>query len=235
MAAKEETIALAYLRRAGDQKNKCMLTSERLMLVYKGHFYSFDRPHIKAIYFSRRRLLLPLVSGGIIAPLSLLAIFLNLYNLLPLLFIFFIGLLLFYLGVQQHPVLTVKDSVKEHDFFLEEITPNLKAFVSFARQVIFSGHSLLYLPIRAEEWEKKADHDEILTYELQQQGYIRLLNEQQIARWDKPVDDNSPWLILHIDLLRAGDSIRYEDEGSGELYAHLYQPLNRRAVVHVGH
>lgn len=234
MADFEETIAIAYLQQAEDKENKCMLTSERLMVVYRGNLNSFDRHHIKALGFHTRRLLLPLVSGGIMAPLSLLAIFLNLYNPWPLMFILFLGMALFYLGWQQHPVLTVTDTVKEHDFFLKEISPNLKAFVSFASQLIFQGSSLIFYPILLEEWEAVKNQEEFRPQMLEEKAFLRLMNPQQLARWQRQKrDEVTAYAILHIDPLKVKANIRYEsmERGSSELYAHLYGSINREAIV----
>lgn len=233
MADYEETIAIVYLHLAEDQDNKCMLTSERLMVVYKGKLDSYDRTHIRDLYFNKRRLLLPLVSGGIAAPLSLLAIFLNLYNPWPLMFVFFLGLALFYLGLQQHPVLTIKDTVKEHDYFLQEVTPNLKAFLSFARQVIFRGESLLFLALPLDQWQEIQGAEVIQPFELKQQGFIRLMNQQQLKRW-KLQKKEAPggWAVLHIDPTRVQADIRYEAApGTRELFAHLYGSLRKENVL----
>ncbi|WPP47943.1 DUF952 domain-containing protein [Catalinimonas niigatensis] len=234
MADFEETIAIAYLQQAEDKENKCTLTSERLMVVYRGNINSFDRHHIKALDFNKRRLLLPLVSGGIMAPLSLLTIFLNLYNPWPLMFILFLGMALFYLGWQQHPVLTVTDSVKEHDFFLKEISPNLSAFVSFARQLIFQGSSLMFYPLPLEEWEAIENQEECRPQELEEKAFLRLMNPQQLARWrQQKRDEVAAYVILHIDPLKVKANILYEttERGSQELYAHLYGSINREAIV----
>ena len=234
MADVEQTIAIVYLQHAEDKDNKCMLTSERLMVVYKGKFHSFDRAHLKDLYFSRRRLLLPLIAGGVSAPLSLLAIFMNLYNPWPLMFVFFLGLALFYLGLQQHPVLTVKDTVKEHDFFLEELTANLKAFLSFARQAVFHGESLLYLVLPLEEWQKMKREAVIDPPQLKEQGFLRLLNPSQLQRWKAQKHrPSSGWIVLHVDPLKVQADIRFEkSDGNDELIANLYGKLSREAILH---
>lgn len=234
MADLEESIAIAYLQQAEDQENKCMLTSQRLMVVYRGKLSSFERHHIRALDFGMRRFLLPLVSGGIMAPFSLLSIFLNLYNPWPLMFTLFLGMALFYLGLQQHPVLTVTDTVKEHDFFLKEVTPNLKAFVTFARQLIFQGSSLMFYPILWEEWQSLQNQEELRPKIIEKKTFLRLLNQQQLARWQRQKHRNTnTYAILHIDPLKVRATIRYETNGRGspELYAHVYGGIARDAIV----
>lgn len=233
MAEFEESIAIAYLQQAEDQENKCMLTSQRLMVVYRGNLSSFERHHIKNLSFNERRLLLPLVIGGIMAPLSLLAIFLNLYNPWPLMFILFLGLALFYLGWQQHPVFTVTDSVKDHDFFLKNISPNLSAFVTFARQLIFQGESLLFYTLPLEEWQAAVGQEEISPEMLREKDFLLLMSRQQLARWRQQKRSIAAYIILHIDPLKIKANIRYEttERGSPELYAHIYGGIDREAIV----
>lgn len=231
----EKNIAIAYLQQDEDSENKCVLTSQRLVVIHRGKVSSFERHHIKDLEFGKRRIMLPLVSGGIMAPLSLLAIFLNLYNPWPLMFVFFLGLALLYLGWQQHPVLTVKDSVKEHDFFLQEVTPNLQAFVSFARQVIFRGESFLYYVLPLDEWERIEKKEvAVESLSLKENNFIRLMNKQQLSRWRRQkLVALEAYVILHIDPLKVSGNIRYEttERGSPELYAHLYGPIDREAIV----
>lgn len=210
-----------------------MLTSERLIVVYKGKPYSFERQHIRDLYFSWRRLLLPLVAGGISAPLSLLAIFMNLYNLWPLMFIFFLGLALFYLGLQQHPVLTIKDTVKEHDFFLREKTPNLREFLSFARQVIFSGGNIMSLAVPLARWQAVAHQAVVKPSDIHGKARLRLMNTQQFRRWQQQKHRSAGWVVLHLDTvkLRQAD-IRYEQSGDGDaLYAYLYSGFSKEDIV----
>lgn len=229
----EKTIAIVYLHQAEDQENKCMLTSERLIVVYRGKPFSFERQHIRDLYFSWRRLLLPLVAGGISAPLSLLAIFMNLYNLWPLMFIFFLGLALFYLGLQQHPVLTIKDTVKEHDFFLREKTPNLKEFLSFARQVIFSGGNIMSLAIPLERWRALENQTAISPSEINGKVRLRLMNTQQLRRWKQQKRHQAGWAVLHLDTVSMPQTdIRYEKSGgSDELFAYLYSNFRKQDIV----
>ncbi|WKN33265.1 DUF952 domain-containing protein [Porifericola rhodea] len=234
MTAFEENIAIAYLHEAEDKENKCILTSQRLVVVYKGKVFSFDKEHIKALSFGQRRIMLPLVSGGIMAPLSLLAIFLNLYNPWPLMFVFFLGSALLYLGWQQHPVLVVRDSVKDHDFFLNDISPNLKAFLSFARQYVFQGGNELYLVLPLQEWEQTEQQDNIATQDLYDKGYVRLLSPAQLARWKKQKHHRQHnFSVLHINPLQVKAEIRYEpgERGAPELYAHVYGSINREAII----
>lgn len=234
MADFEENIAIAYLQQDEDRDNKCTLTSQRLVVIHRGTVNSFERHHIKSLDFSKRRIMLPLVSGGIMAPLSLIAIFLNLYNPWPLMFVFFLGLALFYLGWQQHPVLTVRDSVKEHDFFLQEVTPNLYAFVSFARQVIFQGSSLMFYPVLLEEWEKVKNKEVFAPEALKKKNFLRLMNSKQLVRWRQQKRNKvAAYAILHIDPLKVKASIRYEttERGAPELYAHVYGAIEWDAIV----
>ncbi|MDF9800735.1 uncharacterized protein (DUF952 family) [Catalinimonas alkaloidigena] len=234
MSDVEENIAIAYLQQDEDKENKCILTSQRLIVIHRGRVNSFERHHIKDLGFSKRRIMLPLVSGGIMAPLSLLAIFLNLYNPWPLMFIFFLGLALFYLGWQQHPVLTVRDGVKEHDFFLKEATPNLRAFTSFARQVIFQGSSWLFYPILLEEWVMIKEEEVFEPKALKRKNFLRLMNNKQLVRWRQQKRNKvAAYAILHIDPLKVKANIRYEttERGSPELYAHVYGAIEREAIV----
>jgi len=225
----EQTIAIVYLHQADDQDNKCMLTSQRVMVVYRGKLHSFERQHIKSIASTQRRLLLPLITGGIIAPLSLLAIFMNLYNPWPLMLAFFLGSALFYIGLQRHPVLTITDTVKDHDFFLTELTSNLKEFIAFAQQVVFGGGSHLYLPLSVADWARY--ESEAYIKPLPNQDF-KLFNRSQIVKWKQQRKLDSSWVVLQVDLLEVKSTVRYQaPKGKGELFAFVSDKIEQEAIT----
>ncbi|MEJ2004738.1 MAG: hypothetical protein P8X57_07195, partial [Cyclobacteriaceae bacterium] len=95
----------------------------------RGHF---GRSEISQLRIRHRILWLPLVLGGIITPLALVAL-IKTFGAFWLLFVtVLVGLFLMYYGYTGTDALTVTTRVKDYDFFLNRITPHLRAFIGFA-------------------------------------------------------------------------------------------------------
>ncbi len=231
---REETLAFCYLQQAKDEKNKGLLTNRHLIIIHRGKPTRFERAQIKDIAFRQRRWLLPLVAGGIVAPFALLAIFLNLYNLWPLFLLFVLSSLAFYTGWMHHPTLTIQDAVKEHDFPLTFVSSHLKAFVHFTREQLANKNEMIYHIARVADWQSPQKNYQPAT--LQQEGFIHAATRYQLQQLSSRFAAVHDWLVLSIDPLQVQAEIRYEEvaEGQtvpGELFPHIYGPLNREAVV----
>lgn len=237
----EKTIALCYLQQADDERNKCLLTSEHFVVIYRGKVARFEHEQIKEVAFNQRRWLLPLIAGGITASFSLLAIFLGLYSLWPLFILFLIAALVFYWGWVYHPVLTVHDQVKEHDFPLSFISQNLRAFIQFTNEYLRYGHEMLYHVAKAEDWAMAQEMKRYEPTSLQQEGFIHTSSQGQLNRMKQSgvFSQDQSWVLLVIDPIKVHSEIRYEPghdlPGSKsmthELFPHIYGPLNLDAVM----
>lgn len=75
------------------------------------------------------------------------------------------------------------------------------------------------------------------TYEadsLRSEGFIHLSEQQQVAGvLDRYYQHVSGLLLLHIDPARLTHELRYEAAGNGELFPHVYGPINKDAVVEI--
>lgn len=238
---REEILAFCYLQQVKDERNKCLLTQKHLVVIYRKKTTHFELEHLHEISFNERRWLLPLIAGGIVASFSLLAIFLNLYNPWPLFFLFVLAALGFYWGWMPHPVLTIRDQVKEHDFPLRYISANLKAFVSFVNQYKKQRNEMIYHVARTEEWEKAQQQDRYQAASLQKVGFIHGTSHNQLMRLKQYgiFPPHQSWTLLAIDPFKVKAEIRYEtgDNPPGfksqadELFPHIYGPINLDAVV----
>lgn len=241
MMAWEETLAFCYLQQADDEKNKCLFTSERFIVIYRGKVSRFTLEEIKEITFNQRRWLLPLIAGGIAGSFTLLAIFLNLYNPMPLFILFLVSFFAFYYGWQQHPVLTVTDKVKEHDFPLKYISSNLKAFIHFVNHHLQHKHEMIYHVTRAEDWEQARKDKIYKPASLEIAKFIHAATHEQLPRLIQSgiFTPEHHWILLTIDPLKVQTEIRYEPGGDvpglksrpHELFPHIYGSLNLDAIV----
>ncbi len=207
-------IATVYLHEAGNEQNKMWLNQEYLQLVYKGQLKVFPLKNITRISFNHRKLMLPLVIGGIAASLSLVAIMKLFYNPWLTLSLLTAGCLAAYRGYQGSWVLTIEEAKFHSDFFINAITPNLKAFVRYANT--FTGHKqqgILYLPRHINQWEND-----------QSRGFIRVNQPARLLfGYELSEIQSENTIIIPINSLHETIHISWQTgEGSDDIFPFLH-------------
>lgn len=138
-----------YLRRAGDESRKALIYDNRLVFVHGEKRREFDFSKVTRLSLNRRKLLLPLVLGGILVPLLLVGLFAAGSRPQLLLLLLFPSSLLFYLGWEGQEVLTVTGLRREADVQIHRSSHHIRAFVAFVNSLIRSrdpsrAHERLY-------------------------------------------------------------------------------------------
>jgi uncharacterized protein (DUF952 family) len=94
-------------------------------------------------------------------------------------------------------------------------------------------HSLIYHICLPDVWTK-AKESEYRCPSLESEGFIHCSTPDQLIEVANYLFRGQRGLaLLVIDPNRVISPIRYEDAGNGELYPHIYGPLNPSAVVAV--
>ena len=87
---------------------------------------------------------------------------------------------------------------------------------------------------RLEQWEQAK---KVGSYEgdtLHTEGFIHTSTNQQVVKVaDARFRGHHGLILLCIDADKVTPEIKYEDGGNGELFPHIYGPLNTDAVVEV--
>lgn len=93
---------------------------------------------------------------------------------------------------------------------------------------------MIYHVVSKESWSK---FDGKPTYEadsLQTEGFIHLSERQQVdGVLDRYYQNVPDLLLLHVDPARLTHDVKYEVAPNGELFPHVYGPINKEAIVHV--
>lgn len=144
----------------GDNDNKIYISADQLLVIRKQKRRTFLLSELAALKTETKKMLFPLITGGILTPFSFLSFFVNLS--LPWLHLISIlgGMLLFYLGWTGKTVLTLAfKNGEELNFYLPSISKNLEAFIDFAnfslrQHSIGNLGMLLYFDLQDEEIEQ---------------------------------------------------------------------------------
>ncbi len=147
----EPVRAFCPLASPEDEKNRVFLTDESLVIKRKGKNTSFERSSISAVAIRNRRYLIPVIAGGIMAPLAIAALIGGIGQPWILFMLMLSGVFLFYHGIQGGPALTVFTSVKDYDTFIPMVTASLRSFVSYVSWQLKANDEFLYLVLTPEE------------------------------------------------------------------------------------
>lgn len=141
----EKTKAFVYLLSDADDKNKALISNEELLVIRKHKKHVFSLETISHIKTENKKLLFPLIAGGIITPFAFLSYFINLFLPWIHLVAVLLGMLLFYLGWNGKSVLTIRfKNGDELHFFLPSISRNLLAFIDYANEILNENKDVAY-------------------------------------------------------------------------------------------
>ena len=96
----------------------------------------------------------------------------------------------------------------------------------------------IYHVARAADWEAAladgAYRQSTLDRTLEQEGFVHCACEEQVAGVLERYYDGVPDLVLlAVEVERLAADVRFEDGGTGELFPHVYGPIEVDAVVDV--
>ncbi|MEM6524911.1 MAG: hypothetical protein AAF693_13995 [Bacteroidota bacterium] len=211
----EPVIAQCFLEDRSKNKN-CYLSYEKLIVVISGRISKFELADITQLSFKRKLLLLPLVSGGVLAPFSLIAIFNDVLSLWLLLIMFMSGLLLAYYGLEGRNTLSITTKVKEYDYFIDTPSRNLKAFLGFV------------LRIRDHKGEPKYYISLPPTLLKRSNAVIELREEVELYETPPKLDSTPVFLI---EPLRSGLQVVYQSKSNGEVVPYITGKISMKDLV----
>lgn len=242
-SANNPPVAIYYLERENDNNNRCLLTENALIITRKGKTTQYSTSEIALLSINRRKMMLPLIVGGIFSPLSIIAIAKNLFVPWAILSWLMLNLILFYFGWQGYNVLTVELHGLHHDFPIKVRGNNLVAFVDFVNEYVRqpSGKpprvSALYHILPEKEWISAQKEGQYTPTSLLKEGFIHLSTHEQLPLVrERYFQHQANLVLLHIDPLKVTATLRFESVYPNEApYPHLYGALNWDAVIKVEH
>ncbi len=213
LSTEEEIIAKCYVGSDGDERNVCYLSKTSLHLNINNHLSSFFVQWISDISLKRKKYLMPIVIGGIVAPLAALGLFQYYLNPWLMMGILLVSLLSIYYGYEGGLALCVVTPIKEYDFFIKTATPNLKAFLAYSKQAINEDSIKFYFKLTDREWEVAKKVEELLP------------NEKGLELSMLPISSKTPETSYYIESKDLPVEIKYVDDGSGNVVPKIFNAL----------
>ena len=224
--------AFCYLYKQGDERNKCALTVTNLIITHKGTETNYLLKDLNHVKFHEKKLLLPLIVGGIIASLGLTANLSGYYNPWLTMSVSIAGIYLFYYGWSDTWTLTLDTSLGNKDYYLRGVSLNLKAFVSYLNYLLleetdgFNEYSKFYYLSKYVDWE----HISSLQLSLNPQKVeIKLLTYDQMLMMNAKLTEEE--ILLMIDPDKINGEIRFQiDKASGYLFPYINEEIPFEAI-----
>lgn len=147
-------LAKCPLKEVSDQSNYLYLTDKNLIVRINNRQFIYNIDNLISLNWTTKKLLFPIVSGGFIASLSVIAYMNGILHPWLLLFLFISGILLFYYGFAGVPALVLNFSNSQEHYLIKNSTLYLERFVDFVNQYLKQKKiPEYYLKISLKEWE----------------------------------------------------------------------------------
>jgi len=129
-----ESATQCYLGKMNDESNKCILFPEHLVIVKNGKESIFPLEEDLSIEFDRKKWMLPLITGGVVGSLTLVAIFKGLFYSWYSLFLLVIAALIFYVGIEGSHFLIVRIGKVTVNFPIRSDSERIRKFIELTLQ-----------------------------------------------------------------------------------------------------
>ena len=221
-----KTWAVCYFGKKGDEKNMLILDKEKLSLVKNGKRDDYDISDMQQASKGHKRLLLPLILGGVVSPLSIIAIYDNSFSPFILLAVLFIGLLLLYIGQTGSDVLIFHHSRgKEEYVFLRSIPDNVDKFLFFLNMFLSQKWENQQGPVFYHQYdlEKNGDSPDFSKAKDNGEAYILLIPEE-FNKLALSNPTNVEFLTIDPSKLSAPIRLRNFEDGSSRFIIDTINP-----------
>ncbi len=225
--------AFVYLLAEGDEKNKMMISDDQLIVIRKGKRDIFPLDKITAIKPDNKKLLLPLILGGVIVPFAFLSFFANLFHPWFHLILILLGMYLFYEGWSGRVACTILlGHGNERHFYLPSISHNLRAFMDYVNSLKSEaselGHLLFF------EVEEKSMDELFSTDETRKKSPFFPWFGYTFPQYKAFNKAGQTHQFIVIDPSRAGREIKFEyNQSTKQMHPKLGGPIRKEALVRI--
>lgn len=216
----DNAVAYCHIKSQDDNRNVCVLTTNALEVSTRGIKKTYLLSNIANIAIKQKKMLFPIIAGGIVGSLFFIASFNFVINLWLSLSLSGLGFVLFYYGWQGSPTISIKTKVKEYDHFINTVSQALHLFIEFINyEIIPSSNSELcfYIKLDNEDWVRQQQSEEI---EVKGKKYLQTQSQLSI---------NGNEVILKIVISRLIPKIAIEIH-EGQLHPYVTGNINLDAL-----
>ena len=235
--AHDSTLLTCDLAKSGDEKNRLIIRSSSLSVFYKGDKEDISYAELKGIRVGHKKLIIPLVMGGIGTSFSMLALSLGWYvyevNLLSV-FLFFLWM---YYGFNGSDALVVDVKGHQHIYLIRSNKSVVQEAINFLNERLWkiksNNHKKLFHITDKKHWDAQTSRYDYEAPSLFSQGFIHLSEEEDLKETVAlHIDPNSFIVLICVSQEWLLPDVRLEYvESRKKSMPHLYGELNKSAIL----
>ena len=226
-----------YLGKSGDSQNLLLLYEHTLVVIFKGKRSDFSLSNIRSLSVSRKKLIIPLVIGGIGTCLSWLALSLGWYHYQTNLFLVFLFFAWMYYGFLGKDGLELLEGKERHVFLIKANHFVLNTFLNFTKARMFqkppAQESISFHLATKTSWEEQELSTLYTHPSLKDEGFIHTSYISELkTSYEKYFSPNDELVLMGIDLSKVEAEVKINEVPSrNALFPHIYGQLNKSAIV----
>ena len=235
-----ETIILSsYLKKSGDKQNQIMLTNDKLIVIFNGKMQAYYRSNIQKLSINKKKLIIPLIIGGIGSSLSMIATSMGWYDRQITLFVTMIFFGVLYYGFVGKDALEIFDKGNSDIFLLNGNLLTVYQFIHFfnATKNIHNNNSeqKIYHIASKKSWEDQLFNANYTHISLEKEGFIHSSTAQNLTdTYNMYYKQDEELVILLIIPELLVPEIKYEfAESRNAYFPHIFGSINKTAIQSV--
>jgi len=235
----ESIIISSFLKAKGDKKNRIILTNDKLVVIYKGKMQAFYKSNILKLSIDRKKLIIPLIAGGIGTTFSMIAMSMGWYDRQINLFTTLIFFGIMYYGFIGKEALEVFEKGNSNIYLLNNNFESVRQFMKFfnANKSIDSAPSnqKIYHIATKISWESQEQNIEYIHESLSKEGFIHASTaELLVETYQLYYRAEEELVLISIIPERLQHALKYEYASSRNAdFPHIFGTINKTAIQRV--
>lgn len=224
-----------YLRKKGDDQHCLYLTCRKLIIQFKGRQQVFDLHQIKGIRVVPKKLIVPLVAGGIGTCFSMLAMSMGWYHYYLNLFSIFGFFALMYLGWIGKEALEIHEGKYAHLFLLWRNVQMVEQGVNFMQKFRLSrsqNPNFIFHIAEQSTWHEQLENEHYQHPSLESEGFVHASFKEELKEtFSKYFADAGKYVLLLIDESQIDTKVEHVYVASRKAeFPHIFGPINKTAI-----
>lgn len=221
----------------GDVNNQLILTHDKLIIIYKRKSQVYYRSNILKFILVRKKLIIPLIIGGIGTSMAMIAMSMGWYHRQINLIVMFSFFGLMYYGFTGKDALELFEKGHSNIFLLNKVMPSISAFLRFfsSSQAFqsYTGQNFIFHLADPKEWENQLSNQDYKVESLDREGFIHASIASQVeTTYNRYYGSKDSMVLLTIvpEFLTA--ELKYEfSEDRNESFPHIFGSINKTSIV----
>ena len=221
-----------------DNKNdQLILTHDKLIVIFNGKSQVFYRSSILKLILTKKKLIIPLLIGGIGASMSIIAMSMGWYYRQLNLMIIFLFLGILYYGITGKDALELFEKGHSTIFLLNKTLPSIQKFLSVFNSsqahLQYTSQNFIYHLADTKEWEGQLTSDYFTPGNFENEGFVHASNATQVKEtYQKYYSNKDAIVLLTIIPEFLSGQLKYEfNSARNKAFPHIYAPINKTAIV----